>query len=401
MTLGLKLWEWITGSSSAEADPVTQTVEITIREMFSAAQEYKIHNLCLNVCLNMIANAISRCEVRTYRNHKEVWGSEHYLWNIEPNVNQNSTMFLHEMAYRLCKDNEVLIIAPRRKNGGESLLVAEDWAKPVRFPQKMNEYKGVRVGQVTYDKTFRENDVLHLKLNHVNILPAVQTMTASFERLHAAAVKLYEWSNGQHWKVHVNQLQQGDPEFVEKFQKMIDDQVKPFLSSNGAVLPEFDGYDFTNVGAGTGPKDSRDIRALVEDVFDMYARGFGIPAVLVNGKVEATGNADHRWLSGCIQPICDQWQEEANRKRYGYDQWVQGNYLRVDASNINHFDLFANAGNVEKLIGSGVFTVNGILRAAGQPTIPEDWADEHYMTKNIARMSEAVQPMRQEGGTKQ
>ena len=48
--------------------------------------------------------------------------------------------------------------------------------------------------------------------------------------------------------------------------------------------------------------------------------------------------------------------------------------------------MFANAANVEKLVGSGAFTINDVLRSAGLPTIPEPWADEHYMTKNIAAL---------------
>ena len=91
-------------------------------------------------------------------------------------------------------------------------------------------------------------------------------------------------------------------------------------------------------------------------------------------------------MTGCIDPICDQLQEEINRKRYGYDRMRAGDYLRVDTSSIRHFDMFANAANVEKLVGSGAFTINDVLRSAGLPTIPEPWADEHYMTKNIAAL---------------
>lgn len=48
--------------------------------------------------------------------------------------------------------------------------------------------------------------------------------------------------------------------------------------------------------------------------------------------------------------------------------------------------MFANAANVEKLVGSGVFSINEVLRAAGLPAISEDWADKHYLTKNIATL---------------
>ena len=66
---------------------------------------------------------------------------------------------------------------------------------------------------------------------------------------------------------------------------------------------------------------------------------------------------------------------------------------------MQHFDIFANAPNVEKLVGSGAFTVNDVLRAAGMPTIDEPWANEHFLTKNIAAMQDAARSLdAQKGG---
>ena len=58
-----------------------------------------------------------------------------------------------------------------------------------------------------------------------------------------------------------------------------------------------------------------------------------------------------------------------------------------------HFDLFANAANVEKLIGTGAFTINDVRRAAGQEEINEPWARQSFMTKNIAPISNVVNPI--------
>ena len=88
-------------------------------------------------------------------------------------------------------------------------------------------------------------------------------------------------------------------------------------------------------------------------------------------------------MTSCIDPICDQLREEITRKRYGYEQWERGTYIKVDSSSILHFDMFAEAPNVEKLVGSGAYTINDLLRAANQPEIPEPWADQHYMTKTL------------------
>ena len=146
--------------------------------------------------------------------------------------------------------------------------------------------------------------------------------------------------------------------------------------------------------------DFADIQAQAKDIFAFTAKALQIPAVLIDGTVQGTEDAQARFLTGCIDPICDQLQEEINRKRYGYEAMRRGDYLRIDTSGIRHFDMFANAANVEKLVGSAVFTINDILRAAGLPTLADSWADKHYLTKNIAEIDKAATALDSaEGGT--
>ena len=80
--------------------------------------------------------------------------------------------------------------------------------------------------------------------------------------------------------------------------------------------------------------------------------------------------------------------EEINRKRYGMSAVLGGTYLRVDTTTIQHTDLLAQSASVEKLVSSGVFSVNDILRKLGEPTIPESWADEHFITKNFSTIQD-------------
>ena len=379
--MALNFWKWLAGGKARSPT----TVEITCSDLLAAAQEFQLRDTCFWICANMIANAVGRCEFRTFRDGKEIREREHYLWNVEPNANQSSTAFLHKLVAKLLVDNEVLVISTRQREGYDALVVADAWLQDGDYPSRQNEYINVQVGDVSYEKTFREREVLHLRLNHVNIKPVLDGLYASYCRLITAAMKRYEWDKGQHWKVHVSQLASGADDFTQKFSQMIEEQVKTFLDSDGAVLPEFEGYAYTNEG-GKAAVDLSDIQSQMKDIFAFTAKAFQIPAVLVDGSIQGTEDAQGRFLTGCIDPICDQLQEEINRKRYGYDRIQRGDYLRIDTSSIRHFDMFANAANVEKLVGSGVFSINEVLRAAGLPAISEDWADKHYLTKNIATL---------------
>lgn len=375
---------------------------VQIQDLFSAAAEVSIRELALSVCINMIANAVGRCEFKTFLGGQEVQDHEYWLWNVEPNINQNSSAFLHELIDKLIRNNEALVISTIHRDGHEMLVVADEWEPPKRYPQKMTEYRSVRVGEVTYRRTFRENEVLHLTLHSQNVRMVVAQLWDSYSRLYAVASRAYTWGQGTHLKVKVEQMPHSSDEDIRTFQQIMLEQIKPFLESENGVLPQYMGYDYSDMGgSANADRTTRDIRALIDDIFDFTALSVGIPPVLVKGVVEGTKDAVSRWMTTCIDPICDQLEEENNRKRYGFEAWQRGDYLHIDTSTVSHFDLFANAANVEKLIGSGAYSINDVLAAAGRPRIDEEWADLHWLTLNIGTMESAARAITPEkGGTK-
>lgn len=233
--------------------------------------------------------------------------------------------------------------------------------------------------------------------------PVIDALYQSYAKMISSAMKNYVWSGGKHYKVHIGQIAQRGQVGAEgkdwnaAFAETLQKQVKPFLTAENGVLPEFDGYEYQDVGGSAdAQRSTRDIRALIDDIFEFTARGFLIPPVLIFGGVADSKDAMSRWMTTCIDPICNQIEEEAIRKRYGYQEWAKGNYMQIDTSAILHFDLFENAANIEKLIGSGAFSINAVRKAAGQTEISAPWADQHFVTKNFEGISEAM--LRMEGG---
>lgn len=400
--MGISVKEWILSKLTPRTG--SNGTDVSCTELWEAVQEYRLRELAFHVCVNTIANAVGKCEFKTFRRGKPIRENEYYLWNVEPNINQNSTAFLHKLIYQLYSRNEALVIATKRRTGEEMLAVADSFSQPNQYPAKMNEYQDVVVGDTSYQKTFRENEVLHFQLNAVNVKPVLEAMTSSFNHMLSLAVKNYGWGSGKHLKVHITQTEQNDPEFNKKFRDMLNQQIKPFFDADSALLPEFEGYDYSEFPAATNGtaanRTTRDIRSLADDIFDFTARSFQIPPVLLFGDVAGTQDAMTRWLTTCIDPLCDQIQEEINRKRYGKEAYLRGDYLQVDTSTIIHFDLFQNASSVEKLIGSGAFSINDVLAAANQPRIEEPWADAHWLTLNISSIDQATRTVESstEGG---
>ena len=182
--MALNFWKWLAGGKARSPT----TVEITCRDLLAAAQEFQLRDMSFWICANMIANAVGRCEFRTFRDGKEIREREHYLWNVEPNVNQNSTAFLHKLVAKLLTDGECLVISTRQREGYDALVVADAWLQNGAYPSRQNEYINVQVGDVSYEKTFREREVLHLKLNHINVKPVLDGLYGAYWRLISAAM---------------------------------------------------------------------------------------------------------------------------------------------------------------------------------------------------------------------
>lgn len=357
--------------------------KITLSDWMSCLEEYRLRDLAFNSCVNLIAKAIANCEFKTYERGAAAKKDYYYMLNVEPNINESSTAFWQKVIYNLYSKNEALII-PMLRGGRMNLVVADSWTKPEYFPSLENVYRGIQIGDETYTRTLKESEVIHLVLNSADAKAVVDALYGSYNKLLQASIKNHTWTSGQHMKVHVGQMNAGQTDFEKTFGQMLTDQYKPFLQNDFGILPEFDGYEFDPFGESGKSGDTRDIRALVDDIFAFTARGFGIPPVLVQGDVAGIKEVVTHWLTTCIDPLAAQISEELNRKLYGRSAWSGGDRVSVDTSTIQHFDILSNAANIEKIVGSAVWSPNNILEMCGQEPLPDKWANIHWMTKNIA-----------------
>lgn len=370
-----------------------QPIEIDIDsdEFFNIQAELYVRNLAFQSAVGFISRSISKCEFKTYFKNEEVKKQEYYLFNIEPNKNQNSSEFIQKWISKLYEENECLII---EHNG--QLLVADSYEKKeyALFEYQFNQ---VTVNGFVFNKSFSMSEVMFFRLNNKNVRKLINGMYESYGKLISYGQNGYQKSRGTKATLEVNAQAQAKNNFKETFEKLMNERFKKFFEAENAVLPLFDGYKFTELGAKSYANDNtRDIRAMVDDIFDLTAIPFGIPPVLLKGNVAGSKDAVDSFLTFCIDPLCDMLQEEINRKRAGYKGFSEGTFLKIDTKTIKHIDLLSVASSVDKLISSGAFCINDIRVAVGDEPINEEWAWQHFMTKNYSNVEEFLNPL--EGG---
>lgn len=379
------LLSWLVNRISGDPEPT----QVEIEELFSLQAELVIRNLAFQTAISLIANSISKCEFKTYFQYEEVKKQEYYLWNIEPNRNQNSSEFIRKWISKLYEDNECLII----ENNGQ-LLIADTFNKK-EYALFDCQFSGVTVGDFTFNKTFMMNEVLYFKLNNEDIRKLINAMYESYGKLIAYAQKSYQKSRGSKGTLEVAAVAEGKTNFKETFDKLMNERFKKFFEADNAVLPLFDGYKYTDIGSKTYSEGTtRDIKAMVDDIYDFTARAFLIPPALLKGDLaNVSDTVVNNHLTFCIDPLTDMLQEEINRKRSGYVGFSQGTYLEIDTKSIKHIDLLSVSTAIDKLIGSGGFCINDIRKLVGEPVIDEPWAWQHWITKNYSSVEDLLKAL--------
>ncbi len=385
---GLKNWfiQWL-GIESGKNRKVTIEDIMADGNVQSSLYEIYLRELAFWTCINKIAGAIVKCEFQTFMNHKEIKGDEYYLWNYEPNPNQNAPAMLLKLIGMLYKNNEALIVEV-----GRNIYVADNYQKEV-FTLKEHRFSNVEIDGYTLSETFTMSDVMFFQLNSTDMRRLVNGMYEAYSKLLTHAQDAYRRSRGRKGILNISATAEQSELFEDEFDELMTKHFKNFFEKENAVLPLFDGYEYTDISQNVktySSESTRDIKALADDIYDFTARAFAFPPSLAKGDVQDTGKAVDELLTFVVDPLVEILQTEINRKRYGAEGIRKGNYIKIDTLAVKHIDILDIATPIEKLISSGVFTINGILKVLKMPAISEDWADQHFITKNYSTIQDLL-----------
>ena len=334
--------------------------------------------LAVSTCINLIANSISQCTCRTYENGEEVQGINHYILNIRPNINESSSLFWHKAIEKMIYNGEALIV-----NIKGNLYVADSYSVD-EYPIKGNVYHGVTVSTLQLTKKFKQDEVILLRLNNTNVKRLIDSLYKSYGELLKYCIGKYKMDNQEKFILELDNVKVGDKVFNDRFKDVIMEQLGDFLNNQKAVLPLYKGQTLIDVSKG-GNTSSSDFQLLVENLFKTVAQSFQIPLNLLFCTTNDINinQTSKQFLIYCIEPIASMISEELTSKLYnGFNEFTNKNYIRLDTSDIRHVDVLEMATAVDKILASGVLTINEIRDLVGFNAIDEEYADKHFMTKN-------------------
>lgn len=344
--------------------------------------------LAVNAAANLIKNTLMQAEFLTYRQGKPIKGEDYYLYNVEPNPNYNASRFWGKVVNSIIWDNEAMII--QRESDGK-LYVADKFLVDV-YAFKKNLYHGIFVDGKELSKVYYEDEVLHFMLHNTGMRAVIDGLYQDYGNLIEYSKNTYRRSNARRGTLTIPTEYPQDEESQKKLQGLLDNNFRKFFEAEtGAVLPLTNGLtyqDLTNQTYKNG-SDSRDIRALIDDVFDYVAIAFQIPPQLLKGNVADSDNSWNNFMTFCINPLAETIEDEINRKVYGKDGFLERTYLKVTTQNIRKQSIDKIANAIDILTRNGVNTLDDNLELIGREPVGGEEGQSRMYTKNLGS-AEAV-----------
>ncbi|HEM1076597.1 TPA: phage portal protein [Listeria monocytogenes] len=373
---------WVSGFFNEEQRTLNLTDTVWCSIPSEKLKELSIKKWAIDSCANKIANTLSCAEVLTYEKGEEVRKKNWYMFNVEANQNQNATEFWKKAIYKLVYDNEALIFMQ-----DEYIYVADSFTKNDKSLYE-NTYTEVTLKDLTLKKEFKESEVLHLTLNNESIKSIIDGFYLLYGDLLTAAVNKYKKLNSRKIIVKLKAMFGQTPEAEEKLRLMLSERMKKFLAEGDSALPVEDGMEIDELAGDSKIAESRDIKKMIDDVFEMVANSFNIPLGLAKGDTVGLSEQVNSFLMFSINPIAEMFTDEGNRKFYGRDSVLERTYMKLDTTRIKVQDIQEIASSMDVLFHIGVNTIDDNLRIIGREPVMSPETQERFVTKNYAPLGE-------------
>lgn len=360
--------------SNAEFDAICANVlnEVAFRE------------LALHIAISYIANALSKCEYKTYEKGEEVKGKLYYLLNISPNPNENSSQFINHIVTNYYYKDKSLVVPLN-----DHLYCADDFDLDDTNPLKEFVYKNICFSTTATKKSQKASEVFHFKLDNQDTKKLVDLLYSKYGELMGLAIESYKRTNGKKYKLILEQYRAGDTAFNEVFEKVIKHQLKAFMDNDNAVYPQFKGTELQEFSTAT-PSNSSDIIALRKEIFETTAQAFKVPLPMLYGNMTNLKEIVAQFLTFCIDPLADMMSEEITRKYYTFAEWQNGYKVVIDTTCISHIDILDIGNAVDKLVSSGFANIDELRKTVGWDELRTEFSQRHYITKNYEPADKAL-----------
>ncbi len=361
-----------------------------------------IYTLAEAHAIDLIAKTISKCEIQVFTKNKktekieETKNNTYWRLNLQPNYNENGTIFLYKLTAKLLTEQKALILINKDINNSKLLYIADDFntSNSILYAKTFSDIviADDEGNKVPLFKKYTSEDTIYYSLRNSNLITAKESFKNNSANILNTIQKNFLKSNTPKWRLKIpgEQPTMIDPTTNQSisYDKYKEKITEGLLSEDEAIVMLSEMFDLINLNKDNN-KNLTDYKDEAKEISDTVARLWNIPLdVFYGSKTEkSTGNND--FITFAVSPYFELLEDGFNVSLVGKKDYLSGEYIKFNRTNLNHRDIIDSANGIDKLTADG-FSRNEINKLLGLPTIDEDWANEHNLTKNYANVKGGV-----------
>lgn len=357
--------------------------------------ENYVYTLAEAHAIDLIARTIAKCEIQTFELKKgeiqENKGDLYWTLNMQPNYNETGTKFIYKLVTKLLTEKTALVLI--NKTPTTNLLYVADSYNASNKILTEKTFSNITIeddegNSIPIRKTYSSSNTIYYSLKNSKLKTASENFKTNMTKLLKASQKSFIKANTPKWRLKspgqqptLIDAETKKPISREDYKEKI---TEGLMSDEEAIVLLSEYFDLENLNQNSN-KNLTDFENVFKKIGDTVAQNWNIPLdVFYGSKTEKSTGTDD-FITMCVDLYFELLEDGFNSSLVGKEDFLKGEYIKFNRLNINHKDLIDKASGWDKLISNG-FSFNQLSKFLGLPTINEDWANEHYITKNYANV---------------
>lgn len=344
-----------------------------------------LKRMAIDSVLNFVARTMSTMQIQIRDGTKREW---EYLVNVCPNKDMSANDFWQKFFYTLLKNNEVLVVV----SDDNQLLIADDFYRN-EYALYEDTFSEVTIKNYTYQRNFKMSEVIYLQYNNDKLNKFTDGLFDDYGELFGRILEVAMRNNQIRATISIDQTGTYEDKkdakgetTQDRLQKFVNKIYKSYKTNSVAIVPKLKGFDYeeyTNK-VGSSNQSLEELEQMKKALITDVCRAIGVPSALLHGEMADLEFNLKAYQKLCIMQLKDKLQSELNNKILEKSEYKNGQ--RIVIENVLKRDPYEEAVKIDKLIASGVFTPNQVLRDFEYDESDEPFMNEHHITKNYEKL---------------
>lgn len=300
-----------------------------------------------------------------------------YKLNYKPNPYENGNEFKRKIITNMIYNGECIIVKPF-----DDYYVAESFT----YDDKTKLFT-VTTEYSTIEKTYSVDDVIHVRYNNVKFEEFLRTLRQSYDKLYKRVLEVQMRQQQIRVYAPFKGVTGKSEENAKKFMNFLSGMKKQLENESIAVVPRQDDYDVEEHSQNYLGRSAEELGTIENMYVKQVANILQVPPLLFSGDLADTSEHSKNFVRWCVKPIMNEIANEFNAKQTKSS--LKDNLITVNTIECVYVSEFEMARDVEKMIGSGVWTIDDVLVLLGKKRQKTKDTTRRYLTKNIGIIEQA------------